>query len=315
MQRRRAEVHARDAECYHTLRAASVQQHRALEAKQTAALEVNTEEDNIESAPEMVRPTQSYPGLPPGATFATQQVYATPSAFIRALIQELPPDQRLTRDQTLFLTKFAAACDVAYEDSNTPPSERRPPTHILLLGQGGSGKTHVVQKLVFVTVDFVWPPSSANEPTLIVVAGSNAQAKNISAATVKARTIHNATSMRVQKMTIERMAPGNKQAVLTRTWDHAMVLVIEEASMVGAQLFNMLSYRATGGRSKTHDVPLITYCSLEGGQYQRSFGRVPNCDSAGRLPAVASDRHDLPRGRCQREERRWLFQVRRAAHR
>ena len=30
-------------------------------------------------------------------------------------------------------------------------------THLLLLGQGGSGKTHVAQKIVFPVVEYLWP--------------------------------------------------------------------------------------------------------------------------------------------------------------
>ena len=133
----------------------------------------------------------------------------------------------------------------------------------------------MVQKLVFVVVDFVWPPSAPDEASLVVVAGSNAQAKNISTATVKARTIHNATCMRVQRYANGLMNPGNKQAALTRMWDNARVLIIEEASMVGAAICNMLSYRAAWGRSRTHDVPPSTYWNLEDGHYARAFGRVP----------------------------------------
>ena len=56
---------------------------------------------------------------------------------------------------------------------------------------------HVVQKLVIVAVSFVRPSPKPDEPMLVVVAGSNAQAKNISMTTVKARTIHNAAALRV----------------------------------------------------------------------------------------------------------------------
>ena len=216
---------------------------------------MNGDEGNIDSVSAVPKRTlPSYAGLPPGATFATQTVFDKPSAFIRKLLADLPRKERLTRDQTLFMAKFAEACDQAFEDEEKPPSERRS-CHILLLGQGGSGKSHVVQKLVFVVVEFVWPPSSLEEPSLIVVAASNAQAKNISTMHVKARTIHNATCMRVQKYVNAKMRPGNKQAALTRTWENARVLVIEEASMVGAAICNMLSYRAAWGRSRTHDVP------------------------------------------------------------
>ena len=127
------------------------------------------------------------------ACFAGSQ-YTAPSAYIRSLIDGLPEEERLTTDQTLFMARFAKACDDAWGDEAKPPHERKV-HHILLLGQGGSGKTHVVQHLVFVVVGFIWPPASAAEPTLMVVASSNAQAKNISTTEVKARTLHNACGM------------------------------------------------------------------------------------------------------------------------
>ena len=69
-------------------------------------------------------------------------------SFIRDLIQKLPADQKLTRDQTLFMVRFAHACDEVWEDKDKEPAQRRC-HHLLLLGQGGSGKTHVIQHLVF----------------------------------------------------------------------------------------------------------------------------------------------------------------------
>ena len=141
---------------------------------------------------------------------------------------------------------------------------------MLLLGQGGSGKTFVVQQLVFQVVDYLWPEASADEPSLTVVASSNAQAKNISTAAVKARTIHNASGMRVQKLVNERMRPGNKQASLTRLWNRVRVLVVEEVSMVAAQWYNMLDVRAMHGRSRDHEVYETTYKKPH-----HHFGRVP----------------------------------------
>ena len=107
------------------------------------------------------------------------------------------------------MARFAQCCDAAWEDESKLPSERRV-HHLLLLGQGGSGKTHVVQKLVFKAVQFIWPKISDAEQTLMVVASSNAQAKNISTPDTRARTIHNASGMRVQKLTNELMRPGKK---------------------------------------------------------------------------------------------------------
>ena len=86
-------------------------------------------------------------GFPMGTSFASQNVYSKPSAFIRALIEALPDGETLTRDQMLFMAAFAFACDCAWEDENKPPTARRV-HHMLLLGQVGSGKTHVVEKLV-----------------------------------------------------------------------------------------------------------------------------------------------------------------------
>ena len=91
---------------------------------------------------------------PVPACFAGQEIYATPSAYIRALIAGLPENEKLTRDQTLFMVRFAKACDDAWADEAKPPRERKT-HHLLLLGQGGSGKTHVVQKLVFRAVNFI----------------------------------------------------------------------------------------------------------------------------------------------------------------
>ena len=271
-----ASTHMHNMRNYAGLRQLSVEDHRVLMEKQDKDLEVNADEGepdtHVSTMPKRSLP--SYAGLPPGATFASQTVFDKPSAFIKELLANLPEKERLTRDQTLFMVKFAEACDQAYEDEGEPPSARRS-NHILLLGQGGSGKSHVVQKLVFVIVEFLWPTDVPEEPSLIVVAASNAQAKSISTVDVKARTIHNATCMRVQKYQNANMKPGKKQAVLTRTWDNVRVLVIEEASMVGASICNMLSYRAAWGRSLTHEVPPGTYSNIEGGQYVRAFGRVP----------------------------------------
>ena len=77
-------------------------------------------------------------------------------------------------------------------------------------------------------VAFIWPAANALELTLMVVAASNAQAKNISTADHRARTIHNASCMRVQSYALKDMKPGSKQDALERLWSNVVVLVIEE---------------------------------------------------------------------------------------
>ena len=104
----------------------------------------------------------------------------------------------------------------------------------------------------------------------MVVASSNAQAKNISTTDVKAHTIHNASGMRVQKLVNEKMRPGNKLDSLSKLWGCVRVFVIEEVSMVAASWYNMPDVRSMHGRSKTHDVYETTYK-----QSEHHFGRVP----------------------------------------
>ena len=60
------------------------------------------------------------------------------------------------------------SCVILMVSQLHPPHERKV-HHILLLGQGGSGNKHVMQNLVFDAVLFIWPPLSADEPTLHVV--------------------------------------------------------------------------------------------------------------------------------------------------
>ena len=254
-------------ERYASIAAADVDDLVGLLQLQTSRLDPNHDdaELDVDSVPAVQDAATS--SAPEAATFSTQDVYRTPSAYIAALVADLPAKERLTRDQSLFMARFAQCCDAAWEDEGKPPSERRV-HHILLLGQGGSGKTHVVQRLVFKAVLFIWPSDAGQ--TLMVVAASNAQAKNISTAETKARTIHNASGMRVQKLTNDMMRPGKKQASLTKTWDHVRVLVIEACSMVAAVWYNMLDVRAMHGRSRTYDVCEATYKKP-----QHHFGRIP----------------------------------------
>ena len=87
----------------------------------------------------------------------------------------------------------------------------------------------MVEKLVFQAACFIWPARCKGEPTLTVVS-SNAQAKNISTQDVKARTVHNACAMRVQKYENKLMQPGRQQKALTKLWESVRVLVVEEVS-------------------------------------------------------------------------------------
>ena len=240
-----------------------------LAEKQSNRMEISHLEEDLDLPCDEEASCTGRVEAPAPQCFANQSVYAKPSAYISAIVRQLPTKEQLTRDQMLFMARFADACDQAWEDDSKPPAQRRL-HHILLLGQGGSGKTHVVQKLVFKATQYIWPVDAESEPTLMVVASSNAQAKNISTKDVKARTLHNACAMRVQQYINCKMRLGKKQSQLTRVWNKVRVLVIEEVSMVAAALYNMLDFRSMSARSMTHDVTETTYKKPH-----HHFGRVP----------------------------------------
>jgi len=252
---------------FRALSDASVLEKQELKQIQCEALEVHPEEDHIEAVAKPPRRLKGKQALV--ASFASEGLYAAPSAFIRHLIFQLPAQERLTRRQTLFMIKFAQACDEAWEDADKPPQERRT-HHLLLLGAGGTGKTHVVQKLVFKAVEYIWPDESPQSRSMVVVASSNEQAKNISTTAWKARTLHNASCMRVQEMINPKMRPGDKVTTLETLWRNVKVLVIEEVSMVSAANYNMLNFRAMYGRTKSHAVAESTYTRPD-----CCFGRCP----------------------------------------
>ena len=55
-------------------------------------------------------------GQPPEGSFAEQQLFRTPSTYVRHLVEQLPAGKRLTYDQMLFMVQFAACCDEAWEN-------------------------------------------------------------------------------------------------------------------------------------------------------------------------------------------------------
>ena len=152
--------------------------------------------------------------------------------------------KKLSRDQALFLTGFADACNQVWEDErDSVPMEKRRCFSFLLMGQGGSGKTAIVQEIVLPAIDFLFPPETLGTSSAIIVCSSWAQAQNISTLTHKAVSCHNATSMRVQSYRNSAMSPGENKATLERRLCPKRLLVIEEVSMISPSLYNMLLYR------------------------------------------------------------------------
>ena len=70
---------------------------------QAERLEVNCAEDSLDVANVVEDSAQQGPARPAG--FAQQDVFALPSAYINHLLSQLPPEEKLTRDQILFILK------------------------------------------------------------------------------------------------------------------------------------------------------------------------------------------------------------------
>ena len=130
--------------------------------------------------------------------FTDQNIYAKPSHMLTDMVANLPANRRLNEDQKIFILRFGDVLDTVWTEEQTLPPERRSVYHMLLLGQGGSGKTYIVQNLIFPVVHFLWPPS-VNSDSLMVVAAKNSQAKNISTENVRAMTLHTAGCVGIQK--------------------------------------------------------------------------------------------------------------------
>ena len=145
------------------------------------------------------------------------------------------------------MSLFANACNSAWEEERDDvPVERRKTRHLLLVGQGGSGKTAIVQEIVLPVIDFIFPPEPPDTTSCLMVCASWAQAENISTEVHKAVSCHNAAGMRVGGLRNRDMiglTPATK-VNLQRRWNSKRCLVVEEVSMMSPALFNMLLYRS-----------------------------------------------------------------------
>ena len=238
--------------------------------KEQADVEANVQNEEREATSRRRILRELLPTLPRDcARFTDQNIYAKPSHMLTDMVANLPANRRLNEDQKIFMLRFGDVLDTVWREEQTLPPERRSVYHMLLLGQGGSGKTYIVQNLIFPVVHFLWPPS-VNEDSLMVVAAKNSQAKNISTENVRAMTLHTAGCVGIQEFKNSLMSAGKKKQQLEKRWGKIRVLVIEEISMVSAVLYNMLDYRSMLGRSGAFNVDALTYTKVG-----CAFGRVP----------------------------------------
>ena len=125
----------------------------------------------------------------------------------------------LKRDQVLFAAQFAQACNKVWEEDrrveeNDLDADKITLFNILLMGQGGSGKTAVVQDIVLPVLDFLF----GSDATLIVCAKWS-HAGNISTDAHKAMTCHRAASVGIQSYRNANILPGDKKQALQRRWE------------------------------------------------------------------------------------------------
>ena len=153
-------------------------------------------------------PVSSEPLPAPAAVFAPDGRWRRPSDYVRHLMERFeqgltgpkgkpPRPKKLSADQTCFLALFAEACNSAWEEERDEvPLEQRQTRHLMLVGQGGSGKTAIVQEIVLPALDVIFPPQPPDASSSLILCASWAQAENISTEVHRAVSCHNAAGMR-----------------------------------------------------------------------------------------------------------------------
>jgi len=144
----------------------------------------------------------------PIAHFVPGQQWNRPSDYVEHLAKKFEDgvvDQKtgkktprpLKREQVFFIAHFAAACNAVWDDEkNDVPMKERQRFNMLLMGQGGSGKTALIQEIVLPTMDFIFPPEEGSDASSsLIVCAKWSQAENISTVAHKAVTCHSAASM------------------------------------------------------------------------------------------------------------------------
>ena len=136
----------------------------------------------------------------------------------------------------------------------------------MLLGQGGCGKTFIVQQYVARVVAYAF----ASDEAIRMIAFSNPQATNLSSDLFPAYTVHRASQMRVQNLVNSEMNAGAKLPELEVFWNPARVVVAEEITMWPAAVYNMGLLRSAWGR--------LAQCDLDMDEYRmrgKLWGRMP----------------------------------------
>jgi len=140
------------------------QQRRAFETADAGTIDAISSDDELPPAQD----ASNRHNLEAKAYFVPDETWQRPSDYIAFLASEfeagnttLPgkkkKTKKLTRGQVLFLMGFADACNKVWQqEQDDIPMQDRQQFMFLLMGQGGSGKTAIVQEIVLPAVDFIW---------------------------------------------------------------------------------------------------------------------------------------------------------------
>ena len=222
----------------------------------------------------------------PQARFVPSAEFRRPSDLVKHLAKKFEAgkphpktgkiEQRpLKRDQALFIARFAAATNAVWDDEQQIKEgglnvKKRRKFNFLLMGQGGSGKTAIVQEIVLPAMELLFPQEPGEKKSTLIVCAKWSQAENISTAEHKAVSCHRAALMGIQSYRNRDMLAKDKKPALKRTWEPVRCLIVEEVSMVSPALFNMVAYRSFLGRADRCGAEEQTYDQLSG-----AFGNMP----------------------------------------
>ena len=249
------------------------------------------EEDDLDAPPDRDEPVpRQVVEQDATARFAPSNTWRRPSDYVAYMAKRFEEEwtnprsgkkepRPLKRDQVLFVAQFAQVCNTVYdEDRKVEEGEldvkKITCFNILLMGQGGSGKTAVVQDIVLPALDFLF----GCEASLIVCAKWS-QAENISTDTHRAVTCHRAASIGIQSYRNANILPGKNKQALQQRWENKRCLILEEVSMIGPDLYNLLLFRSFHARRTRWNVQECEYDKLNGipPSYRLAIDRITNC--------------------------------------
>ena len=177
-----------------------------------------------------------------------------PSVYLRRCMADLWAENEdgervrdnVTRGQLEFVAHVARVLDAlrAAKDSGAPV-EDYPHEVMILLGQGGTGKTWVINRIVREAINNLFPTGLRGKEATAAVAFSHAQAQGIGGLTLHSQAKINVAT----DISVEGLQPTvAQQEFLNDTWGHVVALIIEEISMIPARLLWALSVRVCHGR-------------------------------------------------------------------